>query len=60
MIQAPANKVMQEIYRTAADQAVAVGITDSIDDAIMERCFNLGIAQVLTKPIKQEDVNKLV
>ena len=60
MIQAPDNKVVREIYRTSADQAVAVGITDQIDDEIMEKCFNLGIAQVLNKPIKQEDMKKLV
>ena len=42
------------------DQAIIVGVTSFMDDQIMEKCFNLGIAQVLNKPLKHSDLKKLI
>ena len=51
---------VKEIYQAIPDQAVIVGITNSIDDEIMEQCFNLGIAQVLNKPLQLSNLSGLI
>ena len=54
------KKPVKQIYQAIPDQAVIVGLTSSIDDEILEQCFNLGIAQVLNKPLQLSDLSRLI